>query len=83
LVSPAPVVAGEQWTFVVSAVRPNFQGYLIVTCDFQYAHGYAFISDMGVKEFAQGYQALIIPDRRRVADPMSTSGAGTGEQLVH
>ena len=55
----------------------------MVGCDFQYAHGYAFISDFGSKNLAQGYQALVIPDRTRLADPMTTAPAGSGEQLIH
>ncbi|HEU0123611.1 MAG TPA: hypothetical protein VFQ91_23975 [Bryobacteraceae bacterium] len=74
---------GEQWTFTMSGTRPNFQGYMMVSCDFQFAHGYAFISDFGSKNLAQGYQALVIPDRPRLADPMTTATAGSGEQLIH
>ena len=82
LITPNSLQAGEQWTFTVSNVRPGFQGYMMVGCDFQFAHGYAFVSDFGARNLAQGYQALIIPDRARVADPMTTSLAGSGEQLV-
>ena len=82
LASPA-LNGGEQWTFTVSGARPGFQGYMMVNCDFQFAHGYAFISDFGSKNLAQGYQALVVPDRPRIADPFSSAGAGTGEQLVH
>jgi len=39
---------------------PNFVGYVFAKCDFQYAHGYAFISDPGVNKFAQGYIALVL-----------------------
>jgi hypothetical protein len=83
LQTPNILAAGEQWIFAISATRPGFQGYMMVTCDFQFAHGYAFISDFGAEKLAQGYQALVIPDRPRVADPTSTSGAGSGEQLIH
>jgi hypothetical protein len=41
----------------------GFEGYIIASCEFQYAHGYAFISDTQVARVAQGYLALIIPDR--------------------
>jgi len=41
----------------------TFQGYMIATCNFQYAHGYAFISDTGATKLAQGYLALVIPRR--------------------
>lgn len=77
----------------------GFEGYIIASCEFQYAHGYAFISDVGVQRLAQGYLALIIPDRlvtsesndfgREVGDrPPSPFALGSGallggEQLVH
>jgi len=38
----------------------GFTGYMIAVCNFQYAHGYAFISDLGANKFAQGYIALVI-----------------------
>jgi len=60
----------------------DFTGYLIARCTFQYAHGYAFISDLGSSRFAQGYLALVIPDRaNRPADPFPSAGSGSGEQL--
>lgn len=76
----------------------GFEGYIIASCEFQYAHGYAFISDTQVARVAQGYLALIIPDRagysgdgennpfdERPASPFNL-GPGAelgGEQLVH
>ncbi len=42
----------------------TFQGYMIASCDFQFAHGYAFISDTGAQKLAQGYLALVIPERQ-------------------
>jgi len=59
--SPSILSAGEQWVFSISSSRPGFQGYMMVSCDFQFAHGYAFISDFGAQKLAQGYQALVIP----------------------
>jgi len=81
--SSPTLAGGEQWTFTVSGTRAGFQGYMMVGCDFQFAHGYAFISDFGSKNLAQGYQALVIPDRLRLADPVTTAPAGSGEQLIH
>jgi hypothetical protein len=39
---------------------PGFEGYVIAQCLFQYAHGYAFISDLGSQKLAQGYIALVM-----------------------
>jgi len=62
----------------------TFQGYMIASCNFQYAHGYAFVSDTGATKLAQGYLALVIPDRSlRLVDPFTTGGTGTGEQLTN
>jgi hypothetical protein len=68
------------------AATPGFQGYIIAVCNFQYAHGYAFISDLGASELAQGYLALVIPDRvtARLAAPFSLDASRNhGEQLGH
>ncbi len=62
------IAAGSQLLFSMSqgnaaqniAPLTGFTGYLIARCSFQYAHGYAFISDVGVRTYAQGYVALVI-----------------------
>jgi len=65
------IAAGEQLIFTLSAGNPTsniagapeFQGYVIAVCEFQYGHGFAFITDGfgGVPALAQGYLALVIP----------------------
>jgi hypothetical protein len=42
------------------AATPGFQGYVIAQCNFQYAHGFAFISDLGASRLAMGYLALVM-----------------------
>jgi len=59
-----------------ACVAPLFQGYIIAICDFQFAHGFSYVSDVqndpsGRTLGAMGYLALIIPDR----------GVGTGTRL--
>lgn len=44
------------------AANPGFQGYVIAVCDFQYAHGYGFITEQGALNFAQGYIPLILDE---------------------
>jgi hypothetical protein len=39
---------------------PGFTGYMIAQCDFQFAHGFAFISDFGATSLAQGYLANVM-----------------------
>ncbi|HXM40243.1 MAG TPA: hypothetical protein VN924_03275 [Bryobacteraceae bacterium] len=89
---------GTTWAFSVSTIDPGYNsaptygttGYAIATCEFQYAHGYSFVSDTGIRNFAAAYLALIIPDSTRAATPFICSAYGTtntcnltGEQLVH
>lgn len=69
--TPVDITPGTSYTFALSGGVPNatngdqtrtFQGYLIASCRFQYAHGYAFISDFGTNIFAQGYLALVMDE---------------------
>jgi len=78
------VAGGSSYVFLISSQAPNFQGYMIAQCRFQYAHGFAFVSDLGARNLAMGYLALVIPDRgagARTADPNNLAGATSGEQL--
>ncbi|HEY7390567.1 MAG TPA: hypothetical protein VH640_18765 [Bryobacteraceae bacterium] len=71
---------------LASVLAPGFQGYMIAVCNFQYAHGFAFISDVGATKLAEGYLALVVPDPNltvgRNANPLSLSPANSGEQLA-
>jgi len=65
------VAAGGQIVFTLSggnaaqniAATPGFQGYMMALCQFQVAHGFAFITDGfgGVPAIAEGYLALVVP----------------------
>jgi hypothetical protein len=48
---------------------PGFQGYVIISCNFRWAHGFAFISDPSNLLTAHGYLALVL-------DPDSTGSTG-------
>jgi hypothetical protein len=48
------------WAFMASNIATNFEGYMIAICNFQLAHGYAFVSDLGAQKLAHGYLALIL-----------------------
>jgi hypothetical protein len=85
VVSPN-VPSGTVYTTVLSGIAAGFQGYIIAQCSFQYAHGFAFITDgVGANGgLSQGYLAGVIPDvnqQSRGANPLSTAGSGTGETL--
>jgi hypothetical protein len=82
------VAAGETITLVLSsggglglAGNPNFQGYIIAQCDFQFAHGFAFITDgpIGQARVAEGYLALVLDG----ADENSLRGGTVAEVRAH
>jgi hypothetical protein len=56
------IAGGTIWVNTAQALVPNFQGYMIAVCNFQYAHGFAFISDVGARNLAMGYLAVVLPD---------------------
>ncbi len=85
----AAVPSGTSYTTLLSSVAPGFQGYMIATCQFQYGHGFAFITDgFGGpgRGLSQGYLALIIPDTTitggRTATALGLGGAQSGEELA-
>ena len=73
----------------VGVFPQGFQGYVIAVCNFQYAHGYASVTDQGLRNLFSGYLALeIAPDC--IPSSLAAGGvpvcAGRGvsiEQLVH
>src|ERR1035437_4720676 len=83
------IAAGAIWVNTVQTISPGFQGYMFAVCNFQYAHGFAFISDVGARNLAMGYLAIVIPDPgtgTRNATPACPGISGcstTGEQDAH
>jgi len=56
-----PVVASATvYANLASTVAPGFDGYMIANCNFQDAHGFAFVSDVGARNLAMGYLPLIL-----------------------
>jgi len=89
-VTPTGTIAsGTVYTNLASLAAPGFNGYMIAVCNFQYAHGFAFISDLGARNLAMGYLALVIPDpgtgSRNASPPcQGISGcSSTGENEGH
>jgi len=69
-----------------ACVAPLFQGYMFALCDFQYAHGFAFVSDYGSTKLAMGYLALVVPDNGYDRNPTNAVWSSehhfnSGEQL--
>jgi hypothetical protein len=84
------IAGGTIYVNTAQTLVPNFQGYMIAVCNFQYAHGFAFISDVGARNLAMGYLAVVLPDpgtNARVAAPGACLGVSgctsAGEQDSH
>ncbi|MCL5745713.1 MAG: hypothetical protein M1541_17615 [Acidobacteria bacterium] len=75
-----PIAGGATSTLLGSTDFPNFQGYMIAVCNFQFAHGFAFISDLGARNWGTVYLADIIPDVKPRFAGMLTDAA-SGESL--
>jgi hypothetical protein len=92
---PAPFItptisAGATFANTLSTIAPGFQGYMWAVCNFQFAHGFAFISDVGARNLAMGYLAVVLPDpgtNGRAAAPGACLGVtgctSAGEQDSH
>lgn len=79
---------GEQLIFNLSlgnatqniTATAGFQGYIIASCNFQYAHGFAFLSTPTQGGIAQGYLALVM-DKDMYGTGLATRTAATSEKL--
>jgi len=80
-VTTAAIAAGTTYANTVMALAPNFQGYIIADCQFQYAHGFAFVTRVGAVDIAMGYLALVIPDPPRSPNGFDKAALGAGEML--
>ena len=83
------IAAGTVYVNTAQGLVPNFQGYMFAVCNFQYAHGFAFVSDVGARNLAMGYLAVVIQDPgtgSRTASPPCQGISGCtsgGEQGAH
>jgi hypothetical protein len=59
--SNVPIISGTTaLTLASQSVPAGWSGYMIASCNFQFAHGYAAVSDVGVRNIMASYLALII-----------------------
>jgi hypothetical protein len=79
-ITTAAVAGGTVSTLLASTSAPNFQGYVFAVCDFQFGHGFAFVSDLGARNLAMGYLALVLPEVARQGTGVSLAN-GSGEIL--
>jgi len=82
-VTTSEVPSGSELVFTLSSggnygipATPGFEGYIIARANFQYCHGFAFISDAGAQKLAEGYLAiqLDIPVLNRTGVPGENEG---------
>jgi len=81
-----PVVPpGQVQSVLASATLTNFQGYVIAVCNFQYAHGYAAVTDLGIRNLWSSYLALELSKVGVGVGPRGTSNGGPQgiETLAH
>jgi len=55
------IATGTVYADQVSNLKPGFRGYVIAVCNFTLGHGYALFSDTGIRNWATGYLALVLP----------------------
>lgn len=79
-VTTSSIAGGTVYATLASTTAPNFQGYVIAVCNFQMGHGFAFVSDLGARNLAMGYLALVMPDPARQVPAITLEG-GSGEIL--
>jgi hypothetical protein len=68
MTTTSPVPAGQVLTYTTFSgggafgaglqANPGFTGYVIAVANFQWCHGFAFISDLGAQKLAEGYLAI-------------------------
>jgi hypothetical protein len=59
--SSVPIISGTTaLTQASQSITGSWSGYMIALCNFQYAHGYAVVTDVGVRNIMASYLALVI-----------------------
>ena len=77
-VNTGDIATGTVYTTLASTSAPGFTGYMFALCNFQFANGFAFISDIGARNLAMGYLALVV-----TPTGLARSGAPLSESLAH
>jgi len=65
------IVSGSVYANLASTMDSGFNGYAIAICNFQNAHGFAFISDVGARNLAMGYLALVFTTRNQSGENLN------------
>jgi len=77
-VNTGNIATGTVYTTLASTSAPGFSGYMMALCNFQFAHGFAFISDIGARNLAMGYLALVVNN-----GSVTRNNAPAAESLAH
>jgi hypothetical protein len=78
------IPAGQVGSVLASSVFSGFTGYVIAICNFQYAHGYAAVTDLGVRNLWSSYLALELQGPSQGTPGISPrKGVSSIESLVH
>jgi len=75
------IPAGQVGSVLASNVFSGFTGYVIAICNFQYAHGYAAVTDLGVRNLWSSYLALELANIGAGVSPRK--GISSIEVLAH
>jgi len=79
-VNTGNIASGTVYVTLASTSAAGFQGYMFALCNFQFGHGFAFISDIGARNLAMGYLALVINNGN---DPHSRNRDVPSESAAH
>jgi hypothetical protein len=84
------IPAGQELIFTLSGggnfgatAVPTFEGYIIAVANFQYCHGFAFISDVGAQKLAEGYLAIQLDEPFNLGLVPLTRTKQLGESQAH
>jgi len=79
MTTSSPLPAGQVATYTLFggagnfgagwSANPGFTGYIIAVSNFQWCHGFAFISDLGAQKLAEGYLALQLDNGGLIRTP--------------
>jgi hypothetical protein len=58
------IAAGTVFASQASVIAPGFSGYMFAACTFAFAHGWAFVSDLGARNIGGPYLAIVVQTPR-------------------
>jgi hypothetical protein len=77
-ITTAAIAPGTAYLNTLTGIgATNFTGYMFAVCNFQYAHGFAFIED-DTKSMAMGYLALVVDNSSGLGRSVALNGERLG-----